>query len=68
MAYMDKYPLYIKSVDYNYDHPENVDCMVIFADDSKKHITTKAELLLIQEQLAEQVKALAAGEVIRYPV
>jgi hypothetical protein len=65
---MEKYPLYIKSVDYG-DIDANgasTHCVVTYADDSVVTYTTEEQLKAVHAQLAAQVYALNAGEVISF--
>ena len=68
MTYMEKYPLYIKSVDYGDIDVTgaSTQCVVTYADDSAVTYTTAEQLKAVHEQLAAQVYALNAGEVISY--
>lgn len=69
MTYSEKYPLYIKCVDYGDIDATgaSTQCAVTYADDSVVVYTTAAQLKAVHEQLAAQVHALNAGEIIAYP-
>lgn len=68
MTYSEKYPLYIKCVDYGDIDATgaSTQCTVTYADDSMVVYTTEDQFKSIHKQLADQVYALNAGEEIAY--
>jgi hypothetical protein len=68
MSYSEKYPLFIKSVDYrNLDVTnDSMSVTVFYADNSVKTFLTEDEIAEVGKQLEAQVAALNAGETISY--